>query len=189
VRHRSPPGWCRGDADSEHAACHVHQQDWGVPVRIVEGGAWQLTWCCPGGRDGRLSRRIRRVARLPGMIDDSHGLAVNAAGPSRCPVSGRGTSKEWSGTRASWLTARRIRGPRPGAPARPPEHPHAVQPFQPAHRPNGSPTPAAATTVAAHCDPSGTHSGAVRVAGRRRAVPAIAGLPIQPAVPRSTLST
>ena len=26
----------------EGAACHMHQQDWGVPVRIVEGGATQL---------------------------------------------------------------------------------------------------------------------------------------------------
>ena len=26
----------------EGAACHMHQQDWGVPVRVVEGGATQL---------------------------------------------------------------------------------------------------------------------------------------------------
>jgi thiol-disulfide isomerase/thioredoxin len=27
----------------EHAACHVYQQDWGVPVRLVEGGPRELT--------------------------------------------------------------------------------------------------------------------------------------------------
>jgi thiol-disulfide isomerase/thioredoxin len=26
------------DADSEHGACHMHQQDWGVPVRITKSG-------------------------------------------------------------------------------------------------------------------------------------------------------
>jgi thiol-disulfide isomerase/thioredoxin len=28
--------------DGEHAACHMHQQDWGVPVRVVDGGATRL---------------------------------------------------------------------------------------------------------------------------------------------------
>jgi thiol-disulfide isomerase/thioredoxin len=28
--------------DAEHAACHMHQQDWGVPVRVVDGGARRL---------------------------------------------------------------------------------------------------------------------------------------------------
>jgi hypothetical protein len=28
--------------DGEGAACHMHQQDWGVPVRVVEGGATRL---------------------------------------------------------------------------------------------------------------------------------------------------
>jgi thiol-disulfide isomerase/thioredoxin len=27
------------DKEGEHPTCHVHQQDWGVPVRVVEGGA------------------------------------------------------------------------------------------------------------------------------------------------------
>jgi thiol-disulfide isomerase/thioredoxin len=36
------------DADSEHPACHVHQQDWGVPVRIVEDGARRLTLVLSG---------------------------------------------------------------------------------------------------------------------------------------------
>ena len=31
------------DVRSEHAACHVYQQDWGVPVRLVPGGATELT--------------------------------------------------------------------------------------------------------------------------------------------------
>jgi sugar lactone lactonase YvrE/thiol-disulfide isomerase/thioredoxin len=30
------------DADSAHAACHLTRQDWGVPVRIVAGGAARL---------------------------------------------------------------------------------------------------------------------------------------------------
>ena len=31
------------DADGgEGAACHLHQQDWGVPVRVTEGGATSL---------------------------------------------------------------------------------------------------------------------------------------------------
>jgi hypothetical protein len=31
------------DADAgEGAACHLHQQDWGVPVRVVDGGATRL---------------------------------------------------------------------------------------------------------------------------------------------------
>jgi hypothetical protein len=30
------------DADSEHAACHLTRQDWGVPVRVVAGGAVRL---------------------------------------------------------------------------------------------------------------------------------------------------
>ena len=31
-----------GGEGGEGAACHLHQQDWGVPVRIVEGGATRL---------------------------------------------------------------------------------------------------------------------------------------------------
>jgi thiol-disulfide isomerase/thioredoxin len=30
------------DHGGEGAACHMHQQDWGVPVRVVEGGAAEL---------------------------------------------------------------------------------------------------------------------------------------------------
>ncbi|MCW2638568.1 MAG: alkyl hydroperoxide reductase/Thiol specific antioxidant/Mal allergen [Dactylosporangium sp.] len=30
------------DADSAHAACHLTRQDWGVPVRVVTGGAARL---------------------------------------------------------------------------------------------------------------------------------------------------
>ncbi|KUN24239.1 alkyl hydroperoxide reductase [Streptomyces antibioticus] len=33
---------CDDDPDHEYPACHVHQQDWGVPVRLVEGGADRL---------------------------------------------------------------------------------------------------------------------------------------------------
>ncbi|MEU9099120.1 NHL domain-containing thioredoxin family protein [Streptomyces sp. NPDC048361] len=33
---------CDDDPANEYPACHMHQQDWGVPVRIVEGGAARL---------------------------------------------------------------------------------------------------------------------------------------------------
>jgi hypothetical protein len=34
---------CDDAADVEFPACHVHQQDWGVPVRLVEGAASALS--------------------------------------------------------------------------------------------------------------------------------------------------
>ena len=33
---------CDDDPENEYPACHVHQQDWGVPVRVTEGGADRL---------------------------------------------------------------------------------------------------------------------------------------------------
>jgi thiol-disulfide isomerase/thioredoxin len=33
---------CDDDGENEFPACHVHQQDWGVPVRLAEGGADRL---------------------------------------------------------------------------------------------------------------------------------------------------
>ncbi|MFI5658208.1 NHL domain-containing thioredoxin family protein [Streptomyces sp. NPDC051684] len=33
---------CDDDPENEYPACHVHQQDWGVPVRVAEGGAERL---------------------------------------------------------------------------------------------------------------------------------------------------
>ncbi|MPY61676.1 redoxin domain-containing protein [Streptomyces spongiae] len=33
---------CDDDPSNEYPACHVHQQDWGVPVRVTEGGADRL---------------------------------------------------------------------------------------------------------------------------------------------------
>lgn len=33
---------CDDDPANEYPACHVHQQDWGVPVRLTEGGADRL---------------------------------------------------------------------------------------------------------------------------------------------------
>jgi hypothetical protein len=37
---------CDGDPDTgevpEHAACHLYQQDWGIPVVLVEGAQAQL---------------------------------------------------------------------------------------------------------------------------------------------------
>ena len=34
---------CDDDPAIEFPACHVHQQDWGVPIRLVEGAEAQLT--------------------------------------------------------------------------------------------------------------------------------------------------
>ncbi|MEC4018389.1 NHL domain-containing thioredoxin family protein [Streptomyces sp. H27-D2] len=33
---------CDDDPDNLYPACHMHQQDWGVPVRVVEGGVARL---------------------------------------------------------------------------------------------------------------------------------------------------
>ncbi|MFI5703720.1 NHL domain-containing thioredoxin family protein [Streptomyces xanthochromogenes] len=33
---------CDDDPENEYPACHMHQQDWGVPVRLVVGGASRL---------------------------------------------------------------------------------------------------------------------------------------------------
>ncbi|MEW2575150.1 NHL domain-containing thioredoxin family protein [Streptomyces syringium] len=33
---------CDDDPENEYPACHMHQQDWGVPVRVVPGGAGRL---------------------------------------------------------------------------------------------------------------------------------------------------
>jgi NHL repeat len=33
---------CDDDPVNEYPACHVHQQDWGVPVRVTDGGATRL---------------------------------------------------------------------------------------------------------------------------------------------------
>ncbi|MFD4523730.1 NHL domain-containing thioredoxin family protein [Streptomyces sp. NPDC058470] len=33
---------CDDDPANEYPACHVHQQDWGVPVRLIEGGTDRL---------------------------------------------------------------------------------------------------------------------------------------------------
>ncbi|WP_405919834.1 NHL domain-containing thioredoxin family protein [Streptomyces longwoodensis] len=33
---------CDDDPDNPYPACHVHQQDWGIPVRLTEGGADRL---------------------------------------------------------------------------------------------------------------------------------------------------
>ncbi|MEU5434137.1 NHL domain-containing thioredoxin family protein [Streptomyces sp. NPDC020719] len=33
---------CDDDPANEYPACHVHQQDWGVPVRVLDGGAARL---------------------------------------------------------------------------------------------------------------------------------------------------
>ncbi|WP_019055236.1 thioredoxin-like domain-containing protein [Streptomyces prunicolor] len=46
---------CDDDPANEYPACHVHQQDWGVPVRLTSGGADRLPLVLAGmdDRDGR----------------------------------------------------------------------------------------------------------------------------------------
>ncbi|MFJ2739588.1 NHL domain-containing thioredoxin family protein [Streptomyces sp. NPDC087440] len=39
---------CDDDPANEYPACHVHQQDWGVPVRIAEGGESRLALVLAG---------------------------------------------------------------------------------------------------------------------------------------------
>ncbi|MEF3119090.1 NHL domain-containing thioredoxin family protein [Streptomyces chrestomyceticus] len=39
---------CDDDPAIEYPACHVHQQDWGVPVRVVEGGTGRLALVLAG---------------------------------------------------------------------------------------------------------------------------------------------
>ncbi|MEV8543002.1 thioredoxin-like domain-containing protein [Streptomyces sp. NPDC051572] len=42
---------CDDDPSNEYPACHVHQQDWGVPVRLTEGGADRLPLVLAGMDD------------------------------------------------------------------------------------------------------------------------------------------
>ena len=42
---------CDDDAAVEFPACHVHQQDWGVPIRLVDGGETRLTLMLRGVSD------------------------------------------------------------------------------------------------------------------------------------------
>ncbi|WP_369260672.1 thioredoxin-like domain-containing protein [Streptomyces sp. R35] len=42
---------CDDDPSNEYPACHVHQQDWGVPVRLGEGGADRLPLVLAGMDD------------------------------------------------------------------------------------------------------------------------------------------
>ncbi|MFI5755975.1 NHL domain-containing thioredoxin family protein [Streptomyces sp. NPDC051569] len=39
---------CDDDPANEYPACHVHQQDWGVPVRLTEGGTSRLALVLAG---------------------------------------------------------------------------------------------------------------------------------------------
>ncbi|MHC0429284.1 NHL domain-containing thioredoxin family protein [Streptomyces sp. O3] len=43
---------CDDDPSVEYPACHVHQQDWGVPVRLIEGGADRLPLVLAGLDEG-----------------------------------------------------------------------------------------------------------------------------------------
>ncbi|UXY20934.1 NHL domain-containing thioredoxin family protein [Streptomyces cynarae] len=44
---------CDDDPANEYPACHVHQQDWGVPVRLTEGGTDRLPLVLAGMDDNR----------------------------------------------------------------------------------------------------------------------------------------
>ncbi|WP_284577127.1 NHL domain-containing thioredoxin family protein [Streptomyces sp. 2P-4] len=43
---------CDDDPANEYPACHVHQQDWGVPLKVAEGGAARLPLVLAGMDDG-----------------------------------------------------------------------------------------------------------------------------------------
>ncbi|MEU9231104.1 NHL domain-containing thioredoxin family protein [Streptomyces subrutilus] len=43
---------CDDDPDNEYPACHVHQQDWGVPVTVADGGVARLPLVLAGMDDG-----------------------------------------------------------------------------------------------------------------------------------------
>ncbi|WBB57839.1 NHL domain-containing thioredoxin family protein [Streptomyces sp. WMMC500] len=43
---------CDDDPSVEYPACHVHQQDWGVPIRITESGAGRLPLILAGMNEG-----------------------------------------------------------------------------------------------------------------------------------------
>ncbi|KPI17743.1 Redoxin domain protein [Actinobacteria bacterium OK074] len=45
---------CDDDTANEYPACHVHQQDWGVPVRVVREGVTRLPLVLAGAVDGLL---------------------------------------------------------------------------------------------------------------------------------------
>lgn len=45
---------CDDDPSNEYPACHVHQQDWGVPVRLTEGGADRLPLVLAGMDDQQV---------------------------------------------------------------------------------------------------------------------------------------
>ena len=38
---------CDDDPANEYPACHVHQQDWGVPVRLTDRRWTGCRWCSP----------------------------------------------------------------------------------------------------------------------------------------------
>ena len=60
---------CDDDPANEYPACHMHQQDWGVPVRIVEGGAARLPLVLrgdgPGGELAPVGVGPARLSRIP----------------------------------------------------------------------------------------------------------------------------
>ncbi|MFF7204058.1 NHL domain-containing thioredoxin family protein [Streptomyces sp. NPDC008141] len=44
---------CDDDPENEYPACHVHQQDWGVPVKVTADGAARLPLVLAGMDEGR----------------------------------------------------------------------------------------------------------------------------------------
>jgi len=39
------------DDGSEFAACHIHQQDWGIPIRVVDGAPTKVTLSLSGAAE------------------------------------------------------------------------------------------------------------------------------------------
>ncbi len=61
---------CDDDPDNPYPACHVHQQDWGVPVRLAEGGASRLALVLAG-----LDAGAPEDAADPAAAEDTTGAA------------------------------------------------------------------------------------------------------------------
>ncbi|WP_103885944.1 NHL domain-containing thioredoxin family protein [Actinacidiphila yanglinensis] len=58
---------CDDDADNPYPACHVHQQDWGVPVRLVPGGDARLALVLAGMDEGEPEVAEGPSERAPGV--------------------------------------------------------------------------------------------------------------------------
>ncbi|MFJ2815042.1 NHL domain-containing thioredoxin family protein [Streptomyces sp. NPDC087294] len=73
---------CDDDPANAYPACHVHQQDWGVPVRLVEGGTRRLPLVLAGMDEGAEGADGAEGANRPdgADLDSSTGADDMAVG-------------------------------------------------------------------------------------------------------------